>query len=106
MSWQLSQIWLRHDSEVLFLAIGLYSKIPMYFSESRLTTLTRHIPGSFFTVHVDYESGRETLFRGSLGSGGNVCTMPFPLVFNHSCLSALWLPPYIWLLCLYLIQWK
>jgi hypothetical protein len=55
---------------------------------------------------VDYVSGRQTIFRGSLGSDDNVCTMPFPLWFNYSHLSALWLSSYIWPPCLYLIQWK
>jgi hypothetical protein len=110
MSWQLSRIWSWDDSEVgpvsLFLAIGFYGKITVYLSQSRLTALTRHISGSVFTVHVDYGSGRETLFRGSLGRGANVCTMPFPLWFKYSYLSALWPPPYIWSLCSYRIQWK
>jgi hypothetical protein len=31
---------------------------------------------------VDYVSGRKPIFWGSLGRGDNVCTMPFPLLFN------------------------
>jgi hypothetical protein len=90
----------------VLLPVGLYGKIPVYFSQSQLTAVARCLHGSFLTSRLDYVSGRETLFRGSLGSGANVCTMPFPLWFNCSYLSALRWPPYIFSLCLYLFQWK
>jgi hypothetical protein len=91
----------------VFLPVGWYGKIPVYFSQSQLTAVARRLHRSFLTGRLDYVSRRETLFRGSLGSGGNVCTMPFPLWFNYSYLSAVWWPPYILSPCLYLtrIQW-
>jgi hypothetical protein len=95
--WQL--IW-SENALASFLPIGLYGKIPVYFSQSQLTAVARRLHGSFLTSRLDYVSRRETLFRGSLGSGGNVCTMPFPLWFNYSYLPALWWPPYILSLCL------
>jgi hypothetical protein len=107
--WQLSRIWSWHSSGVgpfsFFLAIGLYGKIPVYFSQSRLTALTRHIPGSFLTVHVDYVPGRQTIFRGSLGRDGNVCSMPSLLSFDYSHLSASRPSPHMCSPCSYLIRY-
>jgi hypothetical protein len=102
--WQM--IWLEGTLQrvCVFLPIGLYGKIPVYFSQSQLTAVARRLHGSVLPGRLDYASRRETLFRGSLGSGGNVCTMPFPLWFNYSHLLALWSPPCIWLPCLYLMQ--
>jgi hypothetical protein len=69
--------------------------------------MARRLHGSFLTGRLDYVSRWETLFRGSLGSGGNVCTMPFSLWSTYLHLLALWWPPYILSLCLYLtwMQW-
>jgi hypothetical protein len=107
-----SNIWLwnKTDPEEIgplgvFLPVGLYGKIPVYISQSQLTAMARRLHGSFLTGRLDYVSGRETLFWGSLGSGGNVCTMPFALWSKYSHLLALWWPPYILSLCLYLLQW-
>jgi hypothetical protein len=101
--WQL--IWSDSESALAsFLPIGLYGKIPVYLSQSQLTAMARRLHGSFLTGRLDYVSRRDTLFRGSLGSGANVCTMPFPLWFKYSHLSALWWPPYIWSLCLYMTR--
>jgi hypothetical protein len=95
-SWQLSAIW-SWDKTLfqvgplgVFPAIGLYGKITAHLSQLQLTATTRRVHGGFLTVRVDYVSGQETLFWGSLGSGGNVCTMPFPLLFDESHLSASW----------------
>jgi hypothetical protein len=73
----------------VFLPVGLYGKIPVYFSQSQLTAVARRLHGSFLTGRLDYVSRRETLLQGSLGSDGNVCTMPLPLWSNYSHLSAL-----------------
>jgi hypothetical protein len=74
----------------MFLPIGLYGKIIAHLSQLQFTAKTRRVHGGFLTVRLDYVSGQETLFWGSLGSGDNVCTMPFPLLFDESHLSALW----------------
>jgi hypothetical protein len=97
-SWQLSRIW-SWDGDIgplgVFLPLGLYGMITVYLSRFQLTALARRIHGSSLTLRVYYVSGRETLFRGSLGSGHNVCTiMPCLLSFNESHLSALWPSPY------------
>jgi hypothetical protein len=73
----------------VFLPVGLYGKIPICFSRSQLTAVARCLHGSFLTSRLDYVSRRETIFRGSLGRGGNVCTVPSPLWSNYSHLSAL-----------------
>jgi hypothetical protein len=100
MSWQLSTIWspLAIEEETgpigMFLAIGLYGKISVYFSRSQLRASARRIHRGVLAIGVDYVSGRETIVRGSLGRGSNVCTMLFPLLFDKSRLSALWWSPY------------
>jgi hypothetical protein len=110
--WRLSSIWLWNKANPgdigplgVFLPVGLYGKIPICFSRSQLTAVARCLHGSFLTSRLDYVSRRETLFRGSLGSGGNVCTVPFALWSNYSHLLALWSPPYIRSPSLHLIQW-
>jgi hypothetical protein len=82
----------------MFLPIGFYGRIPVYFSHSQLTVSARRIHGSFLTVRVDYALGRETIFRDSLGCGDNVCIMPFLLLFGESCLLDMCWPPYTSLL--------
>jgi hypothetical protein len=104
MSWQLSTIWSWDAPVGMFLSIGLYGTIPVYFSQSQLTAAARRLHSSFLTGRLDYELGRETLFRGSLGSGGNVCTMPVPLLFDESRFLALWSSPYTWWARLYIPQ--
>jgi hypothetical protein len=95
VSWQLSRIWL-HDNFNgppalgMFTPIGLYGKMTAYLSRLLSTATARCVRGSFFTCRVDYVSGRQTILRGSLGSGDNVCplTSNFPLLFGNSYLSA------------------
>jgi hypothetical protein len=99
-SWQLPRIWLWNKTDpedigplAALMSVGLYGKITTYPSQLQLTTTARRLHGSFLTVHVDYVSGRGTIFRGSLGGGSNVWIRPFPILFNKSHLSALWLSP-------------
>jgi hypothetical protein len=101
-TWNLSSIWFSPFEEhpvttplSVFLPIGLYGKIYVYLSKLQLTATARCVHGSFFTVHVDYVSRWQTLFRGPLGSGTNVRILRSPLSFNESHLAALWSPPYI-----------
>jgi hypothetical protein len=90
--WQLSRIWTWNKSNpedvgplAVVLPVGLYGKISAYLSQMQSTAPVRRIHGGFLTVSLYHVSGRETLFRGSLGSGGNVCTMPFPPLCSKSC---------------------
>jgi hypothetical protein len=99
-SWQLPRIWLWNKTDpedigplAALMSVGLYGKITAYPSQLQSTTTARRVHGGFLTVHVDYVSGWETIFRSSLGGGGNVCITPFPVSFNESHLSALWLSP-------------
>jgi hypothetical protein len=81
MYWQLSQIWSWDNSAVgpfgLFLAIGLYGEILVHRLKVQWIAFTRRIHRGVLDVGVDYEPGRQTIFRGSLGRDGNVCSMPF-----------------------------
>jgi hypothetical protein len=101
MSWQLSTIWVWDKTDpvdigplAVFLPVGLYGMVISYLSQLKLTAMARGIHGGFLSSRVDYVSGREPNLCCSLGSGGNVCTMPLPLLFNKSHLSALWWLPY------------
>jgi hypothetical protein len=112
-SWQLSGMWSWDKADPdeigplgVLLPVGLYGKITVYLSQLPVTATTRRLYDSFLTIYVGYVSGRETLFWGSLGGGDNVCTMPFPVLFNESHLSALWSSPYTWSSRLYIYQWS
>jgi hypothetical protein len=111
--WQLSRIWAWDKSNpedigplAVLLPVGLYGKISAYLLQMRSTAPARRIHGGFLTVSLDHVSGRETIFWGSLGSGDNVCTMPFPPLFSKSCLLALWRSPYTWSPSLWVIQYN
>jgi hypothetical protein len=83
-SWQLSKVWSWDKVApgdigplAVVLPVGLYGEVTACFSPFSLTATARRIHGSFLDVHVDYLSGRETLFRGSLRRSSNVCSRPF-----------------------------
>jgi hypothetical protein len=110
--WDLSRIWALntyYDFYIgplgFFLPVGLYGKITAYVSQSLLIAADRRICDGSLNVHVDHVSRSETNRRGSLGSGGNVCILPFSLLFDEPYLSVLWLSPYTWSPRLHLIQW-
>jgi hypothetical protein len=112
--WQLSRIWTWDKNDpnqigplAVFLPVVLYGKIApcLHVAPPPLTTARRRIRGGFFTFSLDYVSRRKTILWVSLGRGGDVCTMPFPLLLDNLYLSALWSSPYTWLPRLCLTQW-
>jgi hypothetical protein len=88
-SWLLSRIWFwakTNPSDIgplgVFLPLGLYGNMNAYMSLPQLTARARCLHRGLLHVHVDYVSGREAVFRGSLGGSSNVRTMPFRLLFD------------------------